>query len=475
MAVRPVLLHAIRAAAEPCSNYRPSLAKTIVNIVQITPGAGGMYCGNCFRDNALVAALRRMGHHTLMLPLYLPMKLEEDDQSVGTPIFFNGINVYLEQKSARFRRAPRWLHKLLASPFLLKLAAGRAAKTRASEVADITLSMIRGEEGNQARELEELIAWLRTEARPDVICLSNALLMGLARRLKSELQAPVVCMLQGEDTFLDALPEAQRAITWQALAERAADADVFVAPTRYFANRMGERLGLSAGRLRVVYNGINLDGFETWSAEHQARNEQSPVLGYFARMCREKGLDTLIEAFIALKQRDRVKNLKLKIGGGCGPSDQPFVNLLRERLKANGFLNEVEFHPNLDRASKQAFLRSLSVFSVPALYGEAFGLYVIEALASGVPVVQPRHAAFPELIEATGGGVLCEPGNVNSLADGIEQLLQSPENARELGAAGRRAVQEKFNADTMAREMVEVFQAAQSKNRQPSILTPEPN
>jgi glycosyltransferase involved in cell wall biosynthesis len=297
-----------------------------------------------------------------------------------------------------------------------------------------------------------------------VICLSNALLIGFARRLKAEFQAPVVCMLQGEDTFLDALPESQRIVTWQALAERAAEADLFVAPTHYFGNRMRERLVLPADRVRIVHNGINLDGFEVESRMTDQPSTldpwpSTPVLGYFARMCREKGLDTLIDAFIVLRQRDRVKNLKFRIGGGCGPSDKSFVDSLRERLKAKGGLGDVEFHPNLDRAGKQAFLRSLSVFSVPALYGEAFGLYLIEALASGVPVVQPRHAAFPELIEATGGGVLCEPGNVNSLADTVEQLLLSPEKARQLGEAGRRAVQEKFSAEAMAREMLRAFAA----------------
>ena len=434
-----------------------------------------MYCGNCFRDNALVAALRKLGHHTLMLPLYLPMTLEEEDQSAGTPTFFSGINVYLEQKSALFRHAPPWLHNLLASPALLKLAAGRAAKTRAADVGEIMLSMIRGEEGNQARELEELIAWLKTQEKPNVVCLSNALLIGFVRRLKAELKITVVCMLQGEDTFLDALPESHRKLAWKTLAERAAEADLFVAPSRYFANRMAERLRLPADRVRVVHNGINLDGFQMRSAESGLRNESAPVLGYFARMCREKGLDTLVEAFIVLKQRDRVKNLKLRVVGGCGPSDKPFVDSLRERLKAKGFLGDVEFHPNLDRAAKLAFYRSLSVFSVPALYGEAFGLYVIEALASGVPVVQPRHAAFPELIEATGGGVLCEPGNVNSLAHGVEQLLLSPEKVRQLGEAGRQVVQKRFSAETMAQEMVDVFRSVAANRFQSSILNPQPN
>lgn len=361
-----------------------------MNIVQITPGAGSMYCGNCFRDNALVAALRRMGHSVLMVPLYLPLTLDEEDQSRGVPVFFNGINVYLEQKSKWYRNAPNWLRKIFGSPQFLKLAASRAAKTRAADLGEITLSMIRGEDGHQARELDELIAFLKTQPQPDIICLSNALLAGLARRLKSELRAPVSCVLQGEDTFLDGLPESHRALAWKTLAERCSDMDLFIPPTRYFGRLMRERLNLPEHRVRIIFDGINLEGYQP-STIHV----QPPTLGYFARMCREKGLDTLVEAFIILKEHDAVKNLKLKIGGGCGPSDLPLVESLRARLKAKMFLDDVEFHPNVDRAGKQAFLRSLSVFSVPALYGEAFGLYVIEALASGVPVVQPRHAAFP--------------------------------------------------------------------------------
>src|SRR5689334_12726206 len=118
-----------------------------MNIIQITPGAGAMYCGNCFRDNALVAALRKSGHQAVMVPLYLPLTLDEDDQSAGTPIFFTGINVYLEQKSALFRHAPGWLHNLFASRPLLKWAAGKTASTRAEDLGEITLSMLRGENG----------------------------------------------------------------------------------------------------------------------------------------------------------------------------------------------------------------------------------------------------------------------------------------------------------------------------------------
>src|SRR4051812_12738685 len=204
-----------------------------MTILQITAGAGGMYCGICLRDNALVAALRKMGHEVLMVPLYLPLTLDEEDQSAGTPVFFGGINVYLEQKSDLFQRAPTWLRDLLSSRSLLKWAGGKAAKTQPQDLGELTLSMLRGEEGRQARELDELVTWVKQQAKPDIVCLSNALLIGLARRLGAEFNCPVVCMLQGEDTFLDMLPERYSRECWQTLAERSRDVALFGAASHY--------------------------------------------------------------------------------------------------------------------------------------------------------------------------------------------------------------------------------------------------
>lgn len=426
-----------------------------MNIIQITPGAGAMFCGGCFRDNALVAGLRGLGHSTLMLPLYLPLTLDEENQSAGTPIFFSGINVYLDQKSKFFRKAPEWLHRIFATPRLLKLAAGQAGRTNPKDLGAMTVSMLRGEDGNQARELEELVRWIAANEKPEVISLSNALLVSLARRLKAELKVPVVCSLQGEDYFLDSLPQPHRDLAWKILAERAADVDLFIAPSGYFAELMGRRLGIASNRIRVVHNGINLDGYSVQNSKSKTQN--SPVLGYFARMCPEKGLDILVDAFIALKKRDGFQKLKLKVGGGCGPGDEPFVKKLRERLNENHVLADVQFFPNLTREEKQEFFHSLSVFCVPAPYGEAFGLYVIEAMAAGVPVVQPDHAAYPEIIEKTGGGILCEP-NAAALAGGISRLLLDPEQAHSLGEAGRKAVHEKFSMSEMARNTARTFE-----------------
>jgi glycosyltransferase involved in cell wall biosynthesis len=428
-----------------------------MELLQLTPGAGAMYCGNCLRDNALVAALRSLGHEVLMVPLYLPLTLDETDQSAGTPVFFSGINVYLEQRAAWFRKAPGWLHHLLASPALLNWAAHRSANTRADTLGPLTLSMLRGEHGNQARELEDLISWLITQQKPDAIFLSNALLLGMTRRLKAALARPIICMLQGEDYFLDSLPEPHRTACWTTLAERAQDADLFIGPSRYFTDLMQRRLGLPADRMRVVYNGINLAGYLDGNPTQPTLSPAgsgAPILGYLARMCREKGLDTLIQAFILLRQRGRVPDLKLCVVGSFGPADESYVRSVKHQLQAAKLSSEVEFHPNVDRLTKLKLLQSFSVFSVPARYGEAFGLYVIEALAAGVPVVQPRTAAFPELIELTGGGILTEPENPGELAGAIEGLLLDRPRARALGETGQRVTFEKLNAEAMAREVV---------------------
>jgi glycosyltransferase involved in cell wall biosynthesis len=423
-----------------------------MRIIQITAGTGSFYCGTCLRDNALVVELRRQGHDALMVPLYLPLVVDEAPSAGDTPLFYGGVNVYLQQKSALFRKSPRWLDRLFDAPGVLQLAVSRAGSTEARELGDLTVSTLRGEEGRQIKELDRLADWLQ-ETQPEVVCLSNALLIGLTRRIKQRTGAAVVCTLQGEDAFLDSLPHGYRQEAWRALAERAADADAFIAVSHYYGDVMRRRVGLTAERVHVVHNGILLDGYAAAPVP-----PAPPVLGYLARLCPAKGLATLIEAYLLLRKRDRLPELRLRVAGSMTASDRRFVAHLRARLAAAGLADDVQFLPNLSRDEKIAFLQGLSVLSVPATYGESFGLYVIEALAAGVPVVQPRHASFPELIEATGGGVLCEPDDPEALAVAVEELLRDPEQARAMGARGREAVRERFNVGQMARHTMRVFE-----------------
>ena len=342
---------------------------------------------------------------------------------------------------------------------MLNWAAKKAGNTKAEEVGALAISMLQGKEGNQSRELEELINWLKEQPKPDVICLSNSLLLGLAKCLKESIGAPIVCLLQNEAPYIDSMPEGLREEVWKLMTERVENVSRFIAPSRYYADRMCEKLKVPAKCMSVVYNGINHEGYE---ASPVAPNP--PVLGYFTRMCKDKGLDTLIDAFIKLKTGNSIPQLRLKIGGGCRPMDEPFVERMRARLHAKALLGDVEFHPNLSREAKQAFLKSLSVLSVPAQFGESFGFYIIEAMAAGVPVAQPRCASFPELVEATGGGVCYKHDGPESLADAIEKMLHNPTEAKALGLKAREAVRENFSIERMAGEMAALF----------GTLTPKP-
>ena len=425
-----------------------------MNLVQITPGAGGMYCGNCFRDNALVSALRRAGHDTVMVPLYLPMTLDEPDAAAGSPTFFGGINVYLDQKSALHRHAPAWFRRLFDATPLLRWAAGKTASTRPSDVGELTVSMLQGERGHQSRDLSELTDWLEKLPHPDAVLLSNALLAGFTHELKQKLKTPVICFLQSEEAFLDSMPEPWRTRGWAELTARSKGMDGWIAPSRFFADRMTARLGLPTGAVQVVHNGIHLEGYDALPERPDPSPGQLLTLGFFARLCPEKGLDTVVDAFIALRKSGRNPALRLKIGGGCGPGDEPFVERQLKRLDAAGLASQVSIHRNVSRAEKVAFYASCDVVSVPARTEEAFGLYVIESLAAGTPLVQPSAGAYPELLAATGGGTICGANTAEALADTLDPLLRDPRRLRELGRAGRSVVVREFTDETMARKTV---------------------
>ncbi len=421
-----------------------------MKIVLLTPGTGSYYCGVCMRDNALAKELIRQGHDAVMLPMYLPLVLDEGAASPESEIFFGGVNVYLQQKLALFRHTPRWLDRLLNARGLLNLAAKQSGMTATADVGALTLSMLQGEHGHQAKELAKLIEWLR-EHRPDAVWLSTALLVGLARGIKAALGVPVLASLQGEDSFLDGLPEPWRTRSWEAMGERARDCDACIAPSRYYAELMGGRMKLAAEKVRVIPNGVAV---EEKAKGERRKAKDAAAIGYLARFILGKGLGLVVEAFILLKKRGRFPGVRLRCAGAMTADDERYVATLKRRLDAAGCGGDAEFLPNVSREEKAAFLQSVTLLSVPASYGEAFGLYLIEAWAAGVPVVQPRCAAFPELVEATGGGILCEPGSAEALANGWEILLAEPAQAREMGARGRASVEREFSLPRMAERFV---------------------
>lgn len=421
-----------------------------MKFVHLSPGAGNsFYCENCLRDTAMVLALRQLGHDASCVPLYLPLMTDEavDDRLRGK-VFFGGINVYLQQKSSLFRHTPRWLDSLLDSPRLLRWAGKKAGMTNAKDVAETMLSMLRGEHGRQVKELDRLTTFLAERDRPHVLSLSNVLLVGLVRRIKQALDVPVVCSLQDEENYVDSIAEPYRAEAWQVLRERAREVDAFIAPSEFYGRQMQQRLDLPAERFRVIHNAIDPTGLAPIDSPPTRR-----AVGFLSQMTGAKGLDTLVEAFILLRRRDGYDDVRLRVFGGATEADEPLVRQVKARLDEAGLARSAEFAEDFHPDRKLAFLQSCTVLAVPTRHPEAFGYFLLESLACGVPVVLPDHGAFPEMIAATGGGLLHEPNSAEDLAARLAELMDEPGRAAALGAAGRRAVLEHFSADAMARKV----------------------
>lgn len=424
-----------------------------MKIAQLVPGTCNIfYCENCLRDYDLNEAWRALGHDADLVPLYLPLLADGQAAVTQTPMFFGGINVYLQQKSAFFRKTPRWLDRLFDSRRLLEWVSRKAGMTSAHDLGETTLSMLRGEAGRQAKEVRRLVEYLAGRHRPDVVCLSNVLLAALARPIGEAVGVPVVCLLQDENAFLDALPEAQRAGVGP--ASRLRGRGRCVRCRQFLLSRCDDpsagppSCARRRGPLRDQSGRIPPRGSAAGPAGDRlpgrGGTEQGPG---FARRGVRGPEKSPRPAEPETSRRGRPPGGER--GGASGRASASGVAIPRGRRR-------VPAEPRPGEA--QDFLRTLSVLSVPTKRPEAYGMYVLEALASGVPVVAPRHGGVVELVEETGGGLLVEPNDPAALAEALAALLLDPEKARAMAERGRRAVAEKFDARRTARDVVAVFE-----------------
>ena len=230
-----------------------------MKIVYITAGAAGMFCGSCMRDNTLVSALYHLGHDAILLPTYTPIRTDEEDVSQSR-VFFGGINVYLQQKVGLFRHTPWFLDRLLDGRGLLNWVSRFAVKTEAQELGELTISMLKGDHGYQRKEIVKLAAYLADEFKPEVINLTNALLSGMVPELKRRLPAPILCSLQGDDIFLESLPEPYRTQCLELVRDNCKQIDGFIATSAYYADFMSGYFAVPRERIHVVHPGLNLQG-----------------------------------------------------------------------------------------------------------------------------------------------------------------------------------------------------------------------
>lgn len=416
-----------------------------------------MYCGSCLHGNTLVSALRAAGKDVLLVPMYTPLRTDEEDQSTDR-VAYGGINAYLQQRSALFRYTPRIFDRLLDHPRLLRWLSSRTWSTRPESLGSLTVSMLRGEEGRQRKELHKLVRRIEEEIRPELIHLSNAMLAGTARQLAARLDVPVVCTLSGEDTFLEQLPQPHYSEARAVLRERCADLSALVAMNHYYAGFMAEYLSVPRERIHVIPPGLNISGHAERRGDIRSGAEQLLVtIGYLSRICAQKGLHQLVEALKLLVEDEDLPPVRLAVAGHLAETDRPYLDGIRSQLDNWGLADRFDYVGELDREAKIAFIQSLDVMSVPTVCRESKGLAILEAWANAVPVVLPEHGAFPELVNDTGGGLLYDPGSPTALAAGLKRMILDPDLARQCGRRAREAVGLRYNAPLMAQRTIELY------------------
>jgi glycosyltransferase involved in cell wall biosynthesis len=415
-----------------------------------------MYCGSCLRDNALAAELIRQGHDVTLLPFYTPTLTDEENVSRKERVFFGGISVYLEQHSSMFRKAPRFVDRLLDAPGVIKAFTSGSISVDPRQLGALTVSTLRGRAGHQKKEIEKLLEFLADEPVPDIINIPYTLLISLAAPLKRTFRCPIVITLQGEDLFLEGLPEPYRAEALDLVRSQVADVDLFIAVSEYYARFMREYLAIPQHKIRVATLGVN-----TADLTPTARTRHDPfTIGYFARVAPEKGLHNLAEAYRILRHEKGLPAARLVAAGYLAPEHRAYLDGIAGRLREWGLADEFVYRGAVERRKKVQFFHDIDVLSVPGPYHEPKGLYLLEAMACGVPVVQPNHGAFPEIISRTGGGVLARSEAGPDIADALYDMWRDPARAAELGRQGAAGVRAHYTVSHMATRVLAAYEAA---------------
>ncbi|MCB8995127.1 MAG: glycosyltransferase family 4 protein [Bacteroidales bacterium] len=431
-----------------------------MKILHIIPGSGGsFYCGNCLRDSKFVEALRQSDHQVVKLPMYLPLFADEHDLSGDIPVFYGAVSIYLKQVFPVFRHAPEWFDRMLNSKAMLKIASHYAGSTRAKGLEEMTVSMLLGEHGQQKDELERMVEWIAENCKPDIIHLSNALLLGLAERLTKRMNVPVVCSLQDEDVWVDVMKPRARERVWKLMEQGSEHIKSFISVSDYYFREMKTKMHIPEEKLEVVHIGVFPEDYEFSLPSSKPRN-----IGFVSRMCEENGMDILVDAFIDLKKKPGFEDVKLILTGGSTGDDKKFLKNVGKRIAQNGLEKYLEFHEDFEEEGLREFFKKVSVISVPVRKGEAFGIYLLESMASGIPVVQPALGAFPEIVNSSGGGKIYEPNEPSVLSQSLAELLSDSESLDRLALQARKGLEEHFHLNGQVKKMIKIYQSVLNKS-----------
>jgi len=416
-----------------------------MRILFIIPGSGdSFYCGNCFRDNLHASALRRAGHEVVIMPLYLPLK--HKSFQADTPLFFPATTYYIAQKIFRYIPMPKWMKRLTASDSMLAMASSMSGTTSAEGMEDMTLSMITGNDSVFDEYVAQIIDWIVSQERPDIIQLSSTLLLGIAKEIKRKLSIPIVCSVQDEEVWIDSLKKQDASKAWQGIKDNLQYIDSIITTSRFYKDILQQRIP-EIKQIDVIYPGVNRDIYasESYPAD--------PTIGFFYRMNHKSGLDILAEAFVKLKRKGTIPNLKLKIGGGYTGEDNPSQKKIKSILAP--YINDVEISDSYSLDNHADFYKNITVISVPITFEEGVGLYLCEAFAAGRPAVEPATGSFPEIVD--NAGALYEPNNSDALADALEHMLMNESLLKKSKENALRLSETRYNELLTANKLVNIY------------------
>jgi len=388
------------------------------------------------------------------VPLYLPPEKIYIENGFGTEVYFGAVSLFLREKVHAFQNMPVFLEKIFDSPPLLKIAARSAGSTRSSGLEEMTLNMIDSSSRIHERELERLAGHLKS-IKADIVHLSNSLIIGLAKQLKEHLDIKVVCSLQNEDDWINDMAEPYQSKAWELIGREAANVDVFISPGSYFTDFISLKTGISKEKILIVPAGIEVPDNPV-----PEKRDNGMAIGFFSRVSYHNGFDKMVDAFIILKKEKEFENLKLHVCGGYTGDDKPFIKKQISKINENGLRESVRFFNEFHGTGKEEFLNSVNIISVPVRKPDGYGLYILEANAFRIPVVQPATGAFPEILSVTEGGILYEPDTVEKLAGSIAMLLRDEAGRTALGTAGRKNVKEKLNIQKMSEGLLTAYRKA---------------
>lgn len=400
-----------------------------------------------------VKAIRKVPEVTARaVPLYLPPDRQNVRDGFEKEVFFGAISMFLREKVAFLKNMPAFMDKIVDSVPLLKLAARQAGATRTEGYENLTLSMIEGDNAFRKHEVDRLVKYLVADGKPDVIHLSNALILGLARQIKQRMNVKIVCSLLNEDDWIDEMAEPYQGNAWKLIAKEAIHVDSFITPSSYSKELFRRKTGLDGRNVYIVPL-----GFEPERNEYDKAVPANPALGYFCRVNAHNGFDKLVDAFIEIKEKDLVPGLTLHVCGGFTGDDKPFVADQIKKIKSHGFKKSVRIYPEFLGDKKLEFFANVDVISVPVRKYDGYGLYILEANGAGIPVVQPATGAFPEIVEMTGGGLIYSPDNNEELVSSLVRLLNNRALQKELGDKGRLNVRAKLSLDKMSVALSDIY------------------